>query len=388
MFLVTSRIRESCRIMLGFAERTGLTTSRSRLRHLATDACAVENFLALSYLRRGQEDFLRLALRLVDQTHEVLGRRRPEEGAGWLSGLSDPEAHRHPTAGGLRLGNPLAERHPDEPFDLADELSSDGQAFHDLARWMRALDNVARCTGDLVFNRWARELARTACRAFRPSSRPELPLLRKMSTDLSYPLLSRTSRFGPLDGLVTCLELEATAAALGARGDPPDLQAELAELAELSAGLRLRTHDPQAGAGMLSCAAALLRLLTASGAQDRRFPQLLLTAASDSLLRVAAQLPSHGPRESRSPLEELSLSRAIRQAIVLRPIDDVVGRLAERVDLAHDIETFWSHAQQRRSEVWRRQLELHEVSLAASLIGDLRAARADETASRVDRAQL
>jgi hypothetical protein len=98
-------------MMFDFAQRTGLTSSeRPPVRYLWTDAFAVCNFLGL-FVEHGDEDALRLALRLVEQTHHALGRHRPDDPrCGWISGLSsEEEGEFHPTRGGLRIGKPLPE---------------------------------------------------------------------------------------------------------------------------------------------------------------------------------------------------------------------------------------------------------------------------------------
>ncbi|MDX1676054.1 MAG: hypothetical protein R3314_14765, partial [Longimicrobiales bacterium] len=117
----------------GFADVTGLTEDGRERRYLWTDAFAVCTWLGL-----GQRD---RALELVDRVHHTLGKHRPDdEREGWISGLSDAEAEACPTAGGLRIGKPLPERGPDDPYDRRLEWERDGQYFHYLTKWMRALE--------------------------------------------------------------------------------------------------------------------------------------------------------------------------------------------------------------------------------------------------------
>ena len=82
------------------------------------------------------------------------------------AGSREREGEAHPTRGGLRIGKPLPERGADEPLDERLEWDRDGQYFHYLTKWMHALDQVARATGEPRFNVWARELADAAHRAF------------------------------------------------------------------------------------------------------------------------------------------------------------------------------------------------------------------------------
>lgn len=162
----TERVAAAAALMRGFAARTGLTTDAPARRYLWTDAFAVCNFLGLA-TATGDADQRALALRLVEKVHAVLGRHRPDDArAGWLSGLGPQEGAAHPTAGGLRIGKRLPERGPGDRYDDRLEWDRDGQYFHYLTKWMHALDQATRSTGQPMFNAWARELARAAHRAF------------------------------------------------------------------------------------------------------------------------------------------------------------------------------------------------------------------------------
>src|SRR5262249_556563 len=153
---------EAIPLMMQFAERTGLVGDRPQRRYLWTDAFAVCNFLGLAKAANDSR-YTELALELVQRVHHVLGRHPAHDhGTGWISGLPDEQGEANPPRGGLRIGKPLAERRPDEPFDQRLEWDRDGQYFHYLTKWMHALDQVARVTGQTMFNRWARELACTA----------------------------------------------------------------------------------------------------------------------------------------------------------------------------------------------------------------------------------
>ena len=96
-----------------FAASTGLTdTSRIPRRYLWTDAFAVCNYLEL-YRQTGEQTSLQLALKLVDQVHQILGQHRKDSvRSGWLSGLDEEQAQQHPTQAGLRIGKQLNEWQP------------------------------------------------------------------------------------------------------------------------------------------------------------------------------------------------------------------------------------------------------------------------------------
>src|SRR6202142_2578317 len=79
---------------------------------------------------------------------------------------------------------------------------------------MHALDQVSRWTAKPEFNLWARELADSAHRAFTDGPPGNRRMAWKMSIDLSTPLVRSMGQHDPLDGFVTCTQLEATAAVI------------------------------------------------------------------------------------------------------------------------------------------------------------------------------
>src|SRR5712671_6764163 len=245
-------VEQAGRIMTAFADRTGLTSARPPRRYLWTDAFAVCNFLALGRAT-GQGHHTDLALRLVDQVHHVLGQHRPDDARqGWLSGLDAAEAEAHPTRGGLRIGKKYPERGVDQRYDERLEWERDGQYFHYLTKWMHALDQVARTTGQPRHALWARELADSAHRVFTVGSgvRGGGCLAWKMSIDLSRPLLPSMGQHDRLDGVTTCAQLEATARRLHPGG--PSLAAATADFARLLDVHLLPTADPLGLGGLLT----------------------------------------------------------------------------------------------------------------------------------------
>ena len=154
-----ARINTASHLMREFAASSGLTGGRAPRRYLWTDAHAVCNFLTLAR-ETGDSDFRRLAIALADQVHQVLGRHRGDDDrTGWISGLNETAGQQHPTIGGLRIGKPFPERRLDEAYDERSEWEQDGQYYHYLTKWMHALLQLARATGERRYLIWAAELA-------------------------------------------------------------------------------------------------------------------------------------------------------------------------------------------------------------------------------------
>lgn len=364
-------------LMLAFAERTGLTGDREPARYLWTDAFAVCNFLELE-VRTGDEEYRRLAVRLAEQVHRILGRHRPDDPRrGWISGLSESEGTEHPTIGGLRIGKPLPERPPGEPADERLEWDRDGQYFHYLTRWMHALARLGRMTGDPRWLRWGLELATTAYERFRRGR----GLAWKMSIDLRRPLVDAMGQHDPVDGLVTFHELRAGALALGV-SPPTGFDSAIEGLARMSQGARLASADPLGTGGLLTAACTVAEL-TASGAArleallavllDGALPGVKYQAINDDMLTLP---PAH-----RLAFRELGLAIGLHGAqrasalLVDAPrAFDSYQALGARLDallrhrgLAEAIEGFWRNPEHRQAPTWREHEDINAVMLATSL---------------------
>ncbi len=370
-------------LMTAFAERTGLVGGQAPTRYLWTDAFAVCNLLELER-RTGDDRYRELALRLVVQVHQVLGRHRADDPrTGWISGLGKQEGEQHPTKGGLRIGKALKERRPDEPMDDRLEWERDGQYFHYLTKWMHALARVGRVTGDPRYLHWAMELAATAYDRFThvPAPGGQRRMVWKMSIDMSRPLVDAMGQHDPLDGLVTLVELR-TAAKARDEPLPLDLDAQIAGLAAMGKGARLATTDPL-GIGGLLTAAHTLAQLTAAGMAG--FGDLLETLLDQALPGLEYQHADRNalsmPPDYRLAFRELGLSiglRAVQRTqdlLAQRPdaFDSVAAlrsRLAplmRHVPLIEMIERFWLDPANRESATWREHRNINAVMLATSL---------------------
>ena len=367
-----SRRAQAIELLLRFGDRTGLTAARPAQRYLWTDAYAVCTLLGLSRAT-GESRYGELALRLVDQVHHVLGRHRPDDPrTGWISGLADAEGEAHPTRGGLRIGKPLPERAPEERLDERLEWDRDGQYFHYLTKWMHALDQVTRSTGQPLFTAWARELAHVAHHAFTYAPRGGGPkrMYWKLSIDLSRPLVASMGQHDPLDGFVTCRQLDATAP-----GAEPSLREALEGFAAMTDRRELATADPLGVGGLLADACRLAQLAPRDADADALIDALLASAFA-GLERYVTQPDLRAPAHHRLAFRELGLAiglaalesprwRGVSPAVRAR-----LDRLAPYVRLRADVEAFWLEPAHRRVDTWLAHENINDVMLASSLEPD------------------
>ena len=363
-----------------FAFLTGITSEEQPRRYLWTDAFAVCNFLELHH-RTGKDIYLQLALRLVDQVHRVLGQHRKDDPrTGWISGLDNQEAEKHPTRGGLRIGKELNERESGEPFDARLEWNRDGQYFHYLTKWMHALNRVSQITLDLTYNHWALELAKTAHNAFTyvSSFSGEKSMYWKMSIDLSRPLISSMGQHDPLDGFITYNQLQAL---VSKDPDRVDLKTEIDDMASICKGKKWITDDPL-GIGGLFCnayeAAQLVR--------DKYWNQigLIMDLLRSSLAGLEVYLkrkPLQLPADCRLAFRELGLSlglhavEKLRKLIFEKPeifdkeqgIYSLIESLQQYVPLIQEIEEFWFDSINRQTSTWKDYFDINMVMLATTL---------------------
>jgi hypothetical protein len=377
------RTAEAITLMLSFAERTGLDTDRPPQRYLWTDAFAVCNFLGLARAT-GEQRYTNLALRLVDQVHHTLARHRDDDPRhGWISGLSEREGEAHPTRGGLRIGKRLPERGADEPFNERLEWERDGQYFHYLTKWMLALDQVSRSTGDPQFNAWARELAQSAYEAFTylPSGGSPPRMHWKMSIDLTRALVPSMGQHDPLDGYITALQLRATAAALAQPVVGPKLEDATHRFAAMIEGNEWASPDPLGIGGLLSDAYRVAQLIDQGGMSDERLLERLLGAALTGLQAYARSGESRAPAEYRLAFRELGLAiglvavqrlhASVQSGVAARPeVRAQLEALMRYAPLGEKIELFWRDPAHQRVSTWSEHRDINEVMLATRLAPD------------------
>jgi len=371
--------------MTEFADLSGLSSPKIPRRYLWTDAFAVCNFLEL-YKRTGDSKYRRLALRLVDQVHHILGRHREDDSRkGWISGLDEKEGEKHPTVGGLRIGKKMNERRPADSFDERLEWDRDGQYYHYLTKWMHALNRVGLITGESTYSIWALELAKTAHAKFTyiPSS-GEKRMYWKMSIDLSYPLVLSMGHHDPLDGFITYNQLQATTTRYFKESERPDLSTEISDMANICKGKSWVTEDPL-GVGDLLCNAHKAAELAVGGHfEETGLPGILLDSSLPGLESYAGKNLSEFPADYRLAFRELGLAIGLRAVEKLRelvernpgffnkkhPLYPRIEAVMEYVPLCEIIETFWLEHRNREGKSWIEHRDINMVMLATSLAPD------------------
>jgi hypothetical protein len=241
--------------------------------------------------------------------------------------------------------------------------------FHYLTKWMHALDQVARATGQMIFNGWARELAHSAHRAFTyaPRHGAGKRMYWKMSIDLTRPLVGSMGQHDPLDGLVTYRQLEATAAGTG-----PRLGDAIADFAAMVDPRSLATQDPLGLGGLLGDAYRLVQL-EQHGAGGHGLVEPLLAAALVCLRHYVEQPDLRMPACRRLAFRELGLAiglAAIEENAWRGAAHGVrarVDQLSRYVPLRAEIAAFWLQPEHRRADSWVEHANINEVMLATSL---------------------
>jgi len=379
-----SRLEAAAGIMLDFAARTGLTSHQPARRYLWTDAFALCNFLYL-YRATGETRYKDIALALVEQVHEVLGRHRPDDPRkGWISGLDEASGRAHPLAGGLRIGKPLNERVPDAPPDARLEWEQDGQYYHYLTKWMHSLAQAGVALGQSRFIVWALELAQVAHRAFvyEPGGGASKRMYWKMRIDLSAPLVASMGQHDPLDGLVTIKALQQAAAGLPEGRAAANLDQEFGDLKQICSGIRFETDDPLGVGGLLFDAGRLAQIRWAGDAFMHDLTGRVLAAAGTGLAVYASQGVLSWPVERRLAFRELGLAIGLSvlgrlpgwlaAAGNLQAADILVmaERLGKYHPLGEAIEQTWLTPDNQRANSWTEHRDISTVMLATSLAPD------------------
>ncbi|MGD8909972.1 MAG: hypothetical protein PVI92_11565 [Chromatiales bacterium] len=379
-----SQFQQAITLMNDFAMRTGLDSDRPVRRYLWTDAFAVCNYIGLAR-NTGAQRYRDLALRLVNQVHHTLGRhRRDDSRHGWISDLAEGEGEAHPTRGGLRIGKPLPERGAGDPFDERQEWDRDGQYFHYLAKWIYALDQLSQATGESCYNLWARELAASAHDAFvePATSGPPTRMYWKMSIDLSHPLVSSMGQHDPLDGYITAVQIQITAARLQSSASGPNLSEAIRQYETMANQTQWASPDPLGIGGLLVDAYRVVQLRHLGAPIDSHLVTKLLGAAHTGLRHYAANDELQAPAEYRLAFRELGLAIGLEAVERLSRHAGQGGSVAEEnirrelkalsryIPLSRQICEYWLDPLQRNSYTWSEHRDINEVMMATVLAPD------------------
>jgi len=354
-----------------FAERTGLTGDGgvTDQRYLWTDAFAVLTFLALSHALK-IESYKALAIRLVDEVHQTLGKFRTDsERAGWISGLPAEEGEKRPTIGGLRIGKKLPERKWDEPYNERLEWERDGQYFHYITRWIKSLLAVAEETGEQKYATWAADLT-IAGSKFIYSHRGYLRMYWKMSTDLSRPLVETMGAHDPLEGLICT---ESVIRQSSERAD--ELESIRQDFRELCASRNWSTTDALGLGGLLLNTARSIKLTELGEVlPDSVTPEKLFNESLRGLKAYSRMHISDRSAGQRLAFRECGLSLGVSVLSEwkepLKSAELGLNEVASYLPLANDIENFWLDPASREADTWKAHLDINAATLAASLVAD------------------
>lgn len=363
-------------LMDEFLVATGVIGDLPARRYLWTDAFAVTNLLALGR-STGEASYLDSARILVDQVHRVLGRHREDaDRRGWISGLSEEEGARHPTAGGLRIGKRIPERSAQERYDERLEWDRDGQYFHYLTKWTHALVRMGEETGEAHYSVWAAELLLAARRAFSyTAAGGERLMWWKVSIDRSRPLVLSMGGHDPLDGWMTCLEVIDANRNFSAAANRDELATACMEFQRMAERMEWKTRDPLGIGGLLEGAARTARLMCREGVGvNPNLLRRLMSEAEQSLAFFSRFFVPSGPASERLAFRELGLAIGMHgvESISEHGATPEFARSMRGVlrhsSLAEAIDAFWSITGNRLNATWREHADINNVMLASSLI--------------------
>ena len=250
---------------------------------------------------------------------------------------------------------------------------------------MHALDRVSRVTGDPTYNMWAIELAKTAHAGFTyvPSSGGQKRMYWKMSIDLSYPLVQSMGHHDPLDGFITYNQVQANAAK-DSEKPAPDLNAEIADMADICKGKNWATDDPLGIGGLLCDACKLAQLIVNESFEQTGLMEDLLDSSLLGLESYARNNSLNLPADYRLAFRELGLAIGLQAVEKLQgliggnpdlfdkkhPLHLRIENLMRYAPLGEVIEKFWRERTNREASSWTEHCDINMVMLATSLAPD------------------
>ncbi len=352
-----------------FLNRTGITGEEGDpgRRYLWTDAFAVQCCFSLARSEK-DENYMQHGLHLIDRVHNILGKHRPDDSrTGWISGLSEEEGEKHPTAGGLRIGKKLPEKAAGSYPDPYEEMECDGQYLHYLTRWFNALITACHETGEEKYALWAAELIRVT-QKFVYKDRGEVRLFWKMKTDLTEPSVKSMGMHDPLEGLLSILSIKEFAKKEGI-----SLEELEGDLDNICRNMSWFTTDPLGIGGLLlNTGKAGIMVQNGRRLPENIRPGKLLADSLAGLKAYSDSLSGLDPAETRLPFRECGLSLGINAITGMQnqlDLPDLDIRPLENFSmLAEDLENFWLLPRHRKAQTWENHIDINAVSLASSLL--------------------
>jgi hypothetical protein len=185
----------------------------------------------------------------------------------------------------------------------------------------------------------------------------------KASIDLSRPLVPSMGQHDPLDGFLTCVELDATRASMSAPG--PSLGDVAVDFAAMVDPARLATADAL-GIGGLLIDAHRVQQLRQRGAffEDGALERALLDAASAGLEAYAASGELRAAASHRLAFRELGLAIGLSALAETLPHDPAPRRWAP---LRAEVVSFWLRPKHHETAAWAGHQDINDVMLATAL---------------------
>jgi hypothetical protein len=206
----------------------------------------------------------------------------------------------------------------------------------------------------------------------------------KMSIDLSRPLVESMGQHDPLDGLISYLQLEATAKRFPETPPGYNLKTEIEAMGAMCKGQTWATEDALGIGGLLSDAYKLVQLIDIHHRNETTRLKALLGDIEHSLRAFVTRNQLNLPAEYRLAFRELGLSiglhaiNRMQKRIAQSPAhftnaNQLTALLANlsRFRRIHElIESFWLEHSHQSVKTWQQHADINNVMLATSLAPD------------------
>lgn len=205
-----------------------------------------------------------------------------------------------------------------------------------------------------------------------------------MSIDLSYPLVPSMGHHDPLDGFITYLQLQATAAKYSNKYTELDLSTEITDMVNMCKGKDWATDDALGIGELLSSTYKLAQLIISECMEQGDFLEILLDTSLISLKTLERKNSLKLPADYRLAFRELGLSIGTHAIEKLAKLIEQAPQNIERkhylrsktedlmkyAPLSDFIEKYWLVPAHRETGNWLAYRDINMVMLATSLAPD------------------